>query len=105
MSQTQEDINNCEFGRVDSLHPSQQFLSHVMMLEQVFKLFLVCTSTKQRIKCLAKGHNACETQTPTPRYWVKHSTTESHCTPDNFVSLNVLTLYSMHSKPVIHCSQ
>ena len=39
------------FVRFDSLHPSQHFFS--VMLGHVF---LGLTSTKQRIKCLAQGH-------------------------------------------------
>ena len=36
---------------VDTLHPSQQFFNHVGS-------FSCLTSSKQRLKCLAQGHNA-----------------------------------------------
>ena len=41
------------FIGVDSLCPCQQFFSHVGK----FAVFLGLTSTKQTIKCFAKGHN------------------------------------------------
>ena len=48
-----------------------------VMLGQVF---LSWTSSKERIKCLAQGHNTMppvRLEPPTLRSWVQHSTTES----------------------------
>ena len=47
-------------------------------------IFLGLTSTKQRIKCLAQGHNAVSLvrlKPATPRSRVKHSTTEPPASP------------------------
>ena len=43
----------CFASQSTIFHPSQQFFSHVGM----FSCFHRLTSTKQRIKCLAQGHN------------------------------------------------
>ena len=40
---------------VDTLHPSQQFLSHVCMILVILAWTSICT--KQRIKCFAQWHN------------------------------------------------
>ena len=60
----------------DSLCPSQQFFSHVG------RVSLGWTSTKQRVKCIAQGHNTVSLvmlQPTNPRSHVKHSTSESPC--------------------------
>ena len=39
-------------------------------------VFLGLTSTKQRIKCHAQGHNTVRLEPATPRFRVKHSTSD-----------------------------
>ena len=61
------------------LRPSQQFFSHVGMGPPGL------ISTKQRIKCLAQGHNAValvRLEPATPQSPVKHSTSEPLCPSD-----------------------
>ena len=69
-----------------TLHPSQQFS---VMSGQVF---LGWTSTKQRLMCLAQGHNAVtlvRLEPSTPQSRVKNSTTEPKCSLTSVFNLDL----------------
>ena len=79
-------LDKSEFVCVDALRSSQQFFSHVGM----FSCLPGLTSIKQRIKCLAEGHNTVplvSLELATLGSKVLHSTTEplhSSIWNDNF---------------------
>ena len=54
------------FVCVDALHPAIINNFSVMLGQSHFPIFLVWTTTEQRIKCLAQRHDSCESQTRDP---------------------------------------